>query len=132
MSQIINASLKMTDLYDMFTKGHTAFQRGKTDQKLYCNVTIWLNDQPDQFGKILSITLNSAKDCAPKDAHLIPAGKKQIYVGSGILSGGSAAPLAGGNEMAGFGGGNAASVPLNQQRNPMDAFGGDPGSDLPF
>jgi hypothetical protein len=66
MSQLINASIDVTTLLAMANSRHSAFTVGKNG-KTYCNVQIWINDEPDKFGDHASIQLNHAKDMAEKD-----------------------------------------------------------------
>lgn len=130
MSQVINASIDVTTLGELINKGHSAFSRSQKNQRVYCNVTIWINDDADQFGNHASIQLNSSKDGAEKDRALLPAGKKNFYIGNGKKGNlGGAHPLEqGGNPLAAVGG------PAQQQ--PQQGFGaawgGAPGNVLPF
>jgi hypothetical protein len=97
MSQLINASIDVTTLLAMANSRHSAFTVGKNG-KTYCNVQIWINDEPDKFGDHASIQLNHAKDMAEKDRLIHPIGKdgqpqKKCYVGRGKLSDLSPKPL---------------------------------------
>jgi hypothetical protein len=128
MSQLINASIDMTLILEMAHKGHSSFNVGKNG-KTYCNVQVWVNEEPDKFGDHASIQLNSAKDKGEADALLHPInpkdGKpgKRCYVGRGKMSDLSPKPLDAGGAAgmqlpAHLGGGQAA-----QQNNQPAANG---------
>ena len=63
MSQIITASIDVMKIYK------TRLISGK--KGTYLNVTIWVNDQPDQFGNNVSIEQKTDK------------GQNKIYLGNG-------------------------------------------------
>jgi hypothetical protein len=65
----------MTDLSNAFKANHSAFNKSDKNGKLYANIAVWLNDEPDQYGNILSFQLNSKKD-APDE---------KVYFGSAKL-----------------------------------------------
>lgn len=75
MSQLINASIDVSLLLDMINKAHTAANRSTKNGKVYVNLSIWINDEPDKFGDHASIQLNSAKDGVAKDRLINPAKK---------------------------------------------------------
>jgi len=58
----MHGSICMTDLSEAFKKNHTAFNKSEKNGKLYANIAVWMNDEPDQYGNILSFQLNSKKD----------------------------------------------------------------------
>ena len=59
--KLFTGSISLTKLLEEAKKAHSAFYTGK-DGKKYCNVKIWVNDEPDQFGNHVSLQLNSKKD----------------------------------------------------------------------
>jgi hypothetical protein len=65
----------MTDLSNAFKANHSAFNKSDKNGKLYANIAVWLNDEPDQYGNILSFQLNSKKD----------ATDEKVYFGSAKL-----------------------------------------------
>jgi hypothetical protein len=65
----------MTDLSNAFKANHSAVNKSDKNGKLYANIAVWLNDEPDQYGNILSFQLNSKKD-APDE---------KVYFGSAKL-----------------------------------------------
>lgn len=78
---LINASICVTDLIDAYKKGHSAFNVGKKNGKVYANISEWINPEPNQFGQHSSIVLNSGKDMQDKDAAIF-GGK--VYIGNGV------------------------------------------------
>lgn len=58
----MHGSICMTDLSEAFKKNHTAFNKSEKNGKLYANIAVWMNDEPDKYGNILSFQLNSKKD----------------------------------------------------------------------
>lgn len=134
MSQLINASIDLTLLYEMAQKGHSSIRRSDKNQHVYANMSIWVNDEPDQYGNHASISLNSAKDHKDKDKAINPKGKDNCYIGSGKKAERKEPePLKQGE--AGFG--NFFGAPSNNQQsqqggtgNPWD--GSQPNTGLPF
>lgn len=59
--KLFTGSISLTKLLEEAKKAHSAFYTGK-DGKKYCNVKIWVNDEPDQFDNHVSLQLNSKKD----------------------------------------------------------------------
>lgn len=47
---------------------------------MYANVTIWLRDEPDQFGNVIGIQLNSSQKGQAED--LKKTNGKAVYVGN--------------------------------------------------
>lgn len=62
--------------------------QGKTDK--YLDLTIYINDEPDQYGNTLSAAVSQSKEERV-------AKVKKIYVGNGKALGGSGKPVANGN-----------------------------------
>lgn len=88
MSQLLNASIDVTLLLEMINKGHSAANRGKQNGKVYVNVGIWVNDEPDRFGDHVSIQLQSHKDGKERDKKINPPKKDgspsdKCYIGRG-------------------------------------------------
>lgn len=61
-SDLLVGSICYTDLVELAKKGHSAFSRSEKNGKVYFNVALWMNDQPDKFGNTVSIQLNSSKE----------------------------------------------------------------------
>jgi hypothetical protein len=79
----MHGSICLTDLGDAFKAGHSAFNKSEKNGKVYANIAVWMNDEPDQYGNILSFQLNSKKD----------ATDDKVYFGNAKLpDGAKAAP----------------------------------------
>ena len=66
MGKPMHGSICLSDLGDAYKAGHSAFNKSEKNGKIYANIAVWMNDEPDQYGNILSFQLNSKKD-APDD-----------------------------------------------------------------
>jgi hypothetical protein len=80
MALFANVSIELSKLREVFKDNphHSAFtvhQNGKT----YVNLTIWHNDEFDQYGNNVSIQLNSKQDQR--------ASEGKIYIGNGKRAG---------------------------------------------
>ena len=67
MSKMYYGQINMTELIDAMKEKHSAFKKissKKTPGKeiILANVTMWENDQPDQYGNTISLQLNSRED----------------------------------------------------------------------
>lgn len=74
MSQMLTGSICLTDLIDNAKRKHSAFSKSQKNEKIYCNVIIWVNDEADKFGNTVSVQLNSNED--KKEA------EGKIYIGN--------------------------------------------------
>ena len=82
MSQRFYGSINITDLFEQLNKKHSAFSKADNG-KVYADVTVWLNDNIDKFGNIMTVQLNPKKDLKGRDgqpyiANLREAEKKQV------------------------------------------------------
>jgi hypothetical protein len=66
-------SICITDLLELANKKHSAFSRADNG-KIYADVNVWLNDEKDKYGNIMSIQLNPKKDLRELDG--------QPYIGN--------------------------------------------------
>jgi len=66
MSQNFYGSVCLTDLIAKAKSGHSSFNKAQNG-KIYCNVTVWLNDEEDKYGNVMSIQANPTKEMAGKD-----------------------------------------------------------------
>lgn len=66
MSQSFYGSVCLTDLIEQAKKKHSAFSKAQNG-KIYCNITVWLNDQEDKYGNTMSIQANSSKEMVGKE-----------------------------------------------------------------
>lgn len=136
---LVNVSLDMTVLVEMAHKGHSAFNIGKNG-KTYCNVQVWVNDEPDKFGDHASLQLNSAKGMAETDRKLHPINPKDnqpgkvCYVGRGKKSDLSPKPLDQASAAALTLPGQQAQQPAQQTQQAQQSGNGwqRPATGLPF
>ena len=61
MSQLLTGSICFTDLQKALKEAHSSGTRA-ANGKVYANIAIWVNDEPDKFGNTVSIQLNSTKE----------------------------------------------------------------------
>ncbi len=73
MSTRFYGSICVTDLVDLAHKKHSAFTKGDNG-KIYANVNIWLNDELDKYGNIMSAQLSPKKELREQDG--------QPYIGN--------------------------------------------------
>jgi hypothetical protein len=77
MSQVLNVSLDYTHLMELARKAHSAFSRAK-NKKAYLALSIWINDQPDEYGNDVKVTMNSSQQSSKSEG--------SVYVGNGRTS----------------------------------------------
>jgi hypothetical protein len=73
MSKNYYGSICFTDLLNAAKEGHDGFVKSEKNGKIYANVTIWINDDVDKYGNIVSILVNNKKDSEEF---------KQFYIGN--------------------------------------------------
>lgn len=73
MGQLFYGSICLTDLIENAKKKHSAFTKGQNG-KIYASVNVWLNDQVDKFGNIMSVQINPTKEM--KDL------EDRVYIGN--------------------------------------------------
>lgn len=73
MNQSFYGSICLTDLIELAKSKHSAFTKGKNG-KIYASVNVWLNENKDEFGNIMSIQLNPTKEKKDVD--------KKVYIGN--------------------------------------------------
>lgn len=66
MSQNFFGSVCLTELIAQAKSGHSAFTKAQNG-KIYCNVTVWLNDEEDKYGNVMSIQASSSKEMSGKE-----------------------------------------------------------------
>lgn len=66
MSQRFYGSVCLTDLIEKAKSKHSSFNKADNG-KIYCNVTVWLNDEEDKYGNVMSIQANSSKQMAERE-----------------------------------------------------------------
>ncbi len=77
MSKRAIGSICLTDLVAAAKRGHSAFSRSVKNGKIYGNITMWCNDEPDKHGQDFSIVLNSAE--GKKEADDAANEGKKVY-----------------------------------------------------
>ena len=82
MALFANVSIDLTKFKELLTQNpnHSAFTK-HSNGRTYVNITIWDNDQADQYGNNVSLQINSKKEF--RDA------EGKVYVGNGKRSTGS-------------------------------------------
>ena len=65
MSQLFYGSICITDILEKAKQKHSAFTKGNNN-KIYLNISVWMNDQEDKYGNIMSLLMSSKKEM--KDA----------------------------------------------------------------
>jgi hypothetical protein len=61
-NQMFGGSIDVTAFMDMLNKKHSAFSRSVKNNKVYANIVVWKNANPDEFGNSISIQLSSVKE----------------------------------------------------------------------
>lgn len=61
MSTLYSGSICLSELISKAKEGHSAFTKANNG-KVYVNIKIWHNDQPDKYDNTHSIQLNSKED----------------------------------------------------------------------
>jgi hypothetical protein len=62
MSKNFYGSICLTDLIEAAKQGHDGFAKSEKNGKIYGNITVWLNDEVDKYGNVMSIQVNEKKD----------------------------------------------------------------------
>lgn len=71
--QLFYGSICLSDLIDLAKKKHSAFSKGNNG-KIYANINVWLNDDKDKYGNIMSVQINPSKEM--KDL------EDRVYIGN--------------------------------------------------
>jgi hypothetical protein len=77
MAQLFYGSICFSDLIEKVKEKHSAFTKANNG-KIYINVSVWLNDEVDKYGNIMSILLNSKKEMKEKE--------EKFYIGNCKIS----------------------------------------------
>lgn len=72
-NQLFYGSISLTELIEQAKVKHSAFTKAQNG-KIYVNINIWLNEEEDKFGNIMSVQLNPSKERKDKDA--------KVYIGN--------------------------------------------------
>lgn len=76
-------SLCLSEINDQAKKGHSAFKRAKNG-KIYFDVCIWLNSEPNKYGNDLSIQLSSSKEKRDQEGKIYLGNAKEYKTDSGF------------------------------------------------
>jgi len=77
MSTLYGATIDVNKFIENLKKGHSAFWRNDKGE-VKCNINIWHNDQPDQYGNEMSIQLNSKQDKRETEGKIYIANAKKV------------------------------------------------------
>lgn len=66
MNQSYYGSVCLTDLIEKAKQKHSSFVKA-SNGKIYCNITVWLNEEVDKFGNSMSIQANTTKEMKDKE-----------------------------------------------------------------
>lgn len=77
MSRLFYGSINITELLDRAKELHSAFSKSDKNKKVYCNISVWLNDEPDEYGNVMAIKLAATKEALQKDAE-----QGKVYIGN--------------------------------------------------
>lgn len=66
MGKPLQGSINFTELMNAAKAANTAFSRSEKNKQVYANVTLWINDEPDQYGNTVSLQLNPKRDTPDK------------------------------------------------------------------
>ena len=75
--KLFYGSINLTKMMDEAKKLHSAFNKSQKNLNVYANVSVWLNDEPDEYGNVMSIKLSATKEALQKDAE-----QGKIYIGN--------------------------------------------------
>lgn len=77
MSKLYYGSINISDILDHAKELHSAFNKSQKNGKVYANISVWLNDEPDKYGNIMAIKLAATKEALEKDEE-----QGKIYIGN--------------------------------------------------
>lgn len=61
-SKLFTGSICVTELLNQMKNLHSSFTKSQNNGKIYCNILLWENDEPDEYKNTHSIQLNSTKE----------------------------------------------------------------------
>jgi hypothetical protein len=67
-SRKLYGSICISDLITELKKQHSSFSKAKND-KIYGNITVWINEKPDEYGNEASLQLTPKKDTEDKNVY---------------------------------------------------------------
>jgi len=72
--QLYYGSICLSDMIKQAKLPHSAFVKAGKEDKIFANVNIWINEEPDKFGNTVSIQLNSTQEMQKAEG--------KVYVGN--------------------------------------------------
>lgn len=60
-SQLFTGSICLSDLIAAAKAEHSAFSKA-SNGKIYANISVWVNEKPDDYGNHVSLQINPKKD----------------------------------------------------------------------
>lgn len=76
MAKLFYGSICIDTIMEQGKAKHSAFQKGKNG-KIYANISVWLNDEPDEYDNVMSLKLSASKEALEKDKE-----QGKIYIGN--------------------------------------------------
>ena len=68
-SKLFLGSICLSELNQKAKEGHPAFTKSENG-KIYVNVVLWHNEEPDQYGKVAQLQLSKLKDSKEKTTYI--------------------------------------------------------------
>lgn len=77
MAKLYYGSICLTDLLEHAKAKHSAFNKSQKNDKIYCNISVWVNDEPDKYDNVVAIKLAATKEALEEDEE-----QGKIYIGN--------------------------------------------------
>ena len=77
-NQLFGGSICISDILDQMKNGHSSFTKSAKNQKIYCNILVWLNDEKDEYGNDMSLQLSSTKDKREQEGKIYFGNTKRL------------------------------------------------------
>lgn len=87
MAKMYYGSLNFTDLLEAAKSAHSAFVRAGERQKIYVDVQVWINDEPDKYGNLVAIKVKSKKDADDKSFYIGNLKLSEVKEGVALMPG---------------------------------------------
>jgi len=84
-NQLFGGSICITDLMDAVKNGHSAFSKAQNG-KVYANILVWQNEEPDKYGNVMSLQLSSTKDMREKEEKIYIGNAKKLETNKPVTS----------------------------------------------
>lgn len=63
-------SICLTDISNAYKAGHPGITKSEKNGKIYVNLTVWVNDTPDQYGNDAGVQISQPKDHTEKAVYI--------------------------------------------------------------